>query len=277
MYSFSLSQSIQDKYFCIRIWLVCTLIASAFLPAFTQPATAAPEADIFQTIEDFISLGANTVREIDKAIEQAGYEMRATLEQLRNEINSMIQTLSETYQDNLNITLESLDGFTRNRIMELQVQMEKINAEIQKDITLASQAAKDVIQEASRQIHRTAIELEESLKNVLYFGGETVAYVVDRAVHNAILIISIVLFGLGLLLFIFLLFTRRMPEGFAKPLLIGFMAARLCDGIYRYWIRGQAEQGCQRPADLGSRSGYDHHRRDPRAGNLGSFPHLWGG
>ena len=124
--------------------------------------------------------------------------------------------MSQTYQDNLNVTINSLDAATRNKLLELQGLIDQVNQTLQQDIALASQAAKDVIRKASLEIRRATLELEQSLKNVIIVGGETAAYVVDRAIYDAILVIALVLLGVGLLVFILLLFLRRLPQGLAR-------------------------------------------------------------
>lgn len=207
----------------LRLLLIIILVTVQFTPLLTPPAAAAPRAGVLQTVGDFLSLGANTVRELQQAIQLAGAEMRGTLEALNNDISTLIQTLSQTYQDNLNVTINSLDAATRNKLLELQGLIDQVNETLQQDITLASEAAKDVIRQASLQIRRATLEVEQSLKNIIVVGGETAAFVVDRAIYDGILIVCLVLLGLGLLLFVFLLFTQRLPGGLAGKLVLLFM------------------------------------------------------
>lgn len=186
-------------------------------------------AGILQTIGDFLSLGANTVREIQEAILLAGDETRVILEQLEGELTSMLETLEQTYQDNLNVTLDSLDAATRAKLLEIETIMGRVNEQLQEDIRLISDEAKAVIRDAGLEIRRTTAELEESLQNVIIVGGETVLFVLDRAVSNAIIIFSLVLLGVGVLIFVFLLFTRRLPANqtarvFSFVLMVGYIA-----------------------------------------------------
>jgi hypothetical protein len=50
-------------------------------------------------------------------------------------------------------------------------------------------------------------------------------YVVDRALFNVVLIISLVLLGLGLLLFVWLVFSKRLPEGIMRLIALLLMVA----------------------------------------------------
>ena len=58
----------------VRLSLIATLLMSQLTPMLTPPAAAAPVAGVVQTIGDFLSLGANTVRELQEAIQIAGAE-----------------------------------------------------------------------------------------------------------------------------------------------------------------------------------------------------------
>ncbi|CAG0932451.1 hypothetical protein TFLX_02592 [Thermoflexales bacterium] len=211
----------------VRLLLITILLASQLFPVFAPTAAARPVAGVLQTVGDFLSLGANTVRELQEALQVAGAEVRATLEQLMNDISTLIQTLSQTYQDNLNVTINSLDAATRNKLLELQGWIDQVNQTLQEDITLAGQTAKDVINKAGFEIRRAAQALEQSLKNVIVVGGETIAYVVDRAIYDAILVLSLILIGLGLLLFIVLVFKHKIPAGLPGVLIIAFMVIYL--------------------------------------------------
>lgn len=184
------------------------------------------QAGVLQTIGDFLSLGANTVREIQEAIQLVSGETRVILEQLEAELSEMLSIIEETYQDNLNVTLDSLDAVTRNKLLEVETVIGRVNEQLQEDIQLIGEEARAVISDATLQIRRTALELEESLQNVIIVGGETVLFVLDRAVSNAIIIIALVLLGIGLLIFVFLLFTHRLPSSrIAQVLGFAFMLA----------------------------------------------------
>ena len=207
-----------------RLILVLVLLLGVVAPlSRPSPVYAAPRAGVLQTVGDFLSLGANTIRELQEAIALASSEAQALLETLMSNVESLVQTLSEAYQDNLNITLNSLDAFTRNKLFELQALIDQVNRTLQEDIKLISQEAKNVIREASLRVRQSVAELEQTLENVLVVAGETGAFLVDRVVFTAILIIALVLLGLGLLLFIFLLFTKRVPTGWVGILVMVLM------------------------------------------------------
>ncbi len=197
--------------------LALVLLFNQLPSPFFTPALATSGVGL-QTVGDFISLGANTVREVQNSIRVAGEEARSTLEEFNSHLNSLIETLNRTYQDNLNITLNSLDTTTRNKLLELQEVIEQVNQLIKEDISLTSLETQKIIKKASQEIQRTTQQLEESFKTIIVVGGETVAYVIDRSVYNAILVISLVMLALGILLFVWLLFTQTIPIGIIRYL-----------------------------------------------------------
>jgi hypothetical protein len=202
-----------------RLAMMIMLLLSQFNPVMVHSA----RADLGQNIGDFISLGANTVRELQKAIDQAGGTTRQTLQQLKDNIEELTQSLSNTYQNNLGITIDSLDTATKNKLMDLQRWINEVNETLQADIHIASTEAQNVIISANNNIQLASHQLEQSLKNVIVVGGETTAYVVDRAIYDGILIVSLVFLGIGLLCFVWLLFTRRIPQGLGGALVLIFI------------------------------------------------------
>lgn len=177
-----------------------------------------PPAGPIETVGDFLSLGANTVREIQEAIELAGDEADALLEELHEELSSFLAELEQAYKDTLQTTINSLDDFTHRKLLELQSLIDRVNAELQADIMLASAEAQNVIREATFQARLLTAELEASFKRVLIVGGETAAYVVSRAVYDLVLIVSLVFLGIGVLVFFAVLYLRRLPTGIARPI-----------------------------------------------------------
>jgi hypothetical protein len=203
----------------LSVILLVTLVGAPVARAYDNSAS------ILQTIGDFLSLGANTVREVQEAIQLASGEAKALLEQLEGQLNQLLATVSQTYQDNLNITIDSLDAATRNKLLELQTILDQVNQQLQEDIRLISDEAQETIRTASREIQTSIITLEQSLTNVIVVGGETAAFILDLAVFNAILIVSLVLLAIGLLVFVWLLFSKRFPGGLAGVLAFVFIIA----------------------------------------------------
>lgn len=165
------------------------------------------------TIGGVIVTGKFLSNEISGLIGQIG----DLAKQIKKDLDDLVEKLEETYQDNLNITLDKLDAFTRNKIEEVFHLFEKVQEGIRDDISLISAELRD-------SIRLVSYELEGNLKRTLIVGGEAVAYVVDRVTYNIILIVAVVALAVGLVAFPWVLLKTGLPEGFAKVLVMAFMA-----------------------------------------------------
>lgn len=175
------------------------------------------------TVGSIIIIGKIVSNLLQQTIGKVGIEVRNTIEQLNNDVNATIQNLSQIYQDNLNITLSSLDASISNKLLELEALFNRINKALQEDIELIKDATKDIIHEAGKEVRRTISELEKSLQNVIIVGGETIAYVLDRAIYNIVLVVSLVMFGIGLILFAVFMIKYGLPGGLPGVLIFTFM------------------------------------------------------
>ena len=174
---------------------------------------------IFQTIGDFLSLGANTVRELQEAIQIAGGEVRTTLQELDGILGDLLAELEETYQDNLNITIDSLDAVTRNKLLEVESIMLSVNEMIQDDIRLIGDEARQLLQDATLQARILADDIKGDLQDVVIVAGETGVFLIERATENIIIIASVILLAIGIIVFVVVLFRRGVTSaGFAAIL-----------------------------------------------------------
>jgi hypothetical protein len=190
--------------------VVLVVLVSGAHPA---PAAAAPQPGVLQTIGDFLSLGANTAREIQEAIKLASGEAKQLLQDINNDLNDLLKNVSDTYQTNLNVTISSLDAATSTKMLELQGFFDQLNDTILKDIAQINQTVLETLRRVSAEIRRDAEFLKRSLEEVVVVGSESAVYVIDRAAQTALVIGSVVMLGIGLLLFVWLLMSHRLPSG----------------------------------------------------------------
>ncbi|MBX3082494.1 MAG: hypothetical protein KF716_12730 [Anaerolineae bacterium] len=199
--------------------VVCLLLQ---LAVGASPASAG----LLQNIGDFLSLGANTVREIKDLIANAPTDVRNVLGAVADELQGMLDQISETFQDNLNVSLDSVDALTNNKIQQAQALIEDINSKLQDNVKLFAGVFNDSLQNAANQLKQTTAFLQDALKDSLILGGETAAFVVDRTFHNAIIVVALLILGIGLISFIWLLFKSQLPQqGIPRTLAFSFMAA----------------------------------------------------
>lgn len=206
----------------VRHWAAKLLLIAAVWGLIALPAVSVQAQG--GTINDLLSLGANTVREVQETIPLLQGAIQETMQSLVTQLESLLETISQTYQENLSVTLSSLDTFTREKFTDLENLLDRVNDKLQEDVQLISQEAQTIIRAARDELEQLASTLQESLSSVIIVGGETAAFVVDRTFHNAIVLISLLILGLGLVAFVWSLFRRGLPQGgLTRTLLLAFM------------------------------------------------------
>jgi hypothetical protein len=208
-------------------WLHLLLVIALLTTQLIGPMVPRTQALGPLTIGGLIALSQLTLDKIESiaqnVLANAGEEVRRAVEQLRGDLQTLIRDLEQTYQDNLSLTIDSLDNLTRNKLLEIQGFVEAVNEQLQEDIQLISQETRSLLITASLEINRTTADLQQRLTDLVVVTSEGIVYIVDRTLFNVILVISLVLLGIGLLLFIFLLFSRRIPGGIAGPIVLTLM------------------------------------------------------
>lgn len=242
-----------DRLFrCLAVFVSAMLIANLVMPSLTVKAAPMPSiwGDIAgavfarpaETIGDLLTkaLGIERLIElsesaIDQAIDNAGeearetvkvagMEARSTLEKFRQDNESIILLLEKEYESALDVTIDSLDAISRRKLREVEDALMRVNKVLQEDIILLKESSVEVIQEAGQEISTVIesasfkiqdniIQLEQTLENTVVIVTDSAAYLVDRLFNNIISAISLIFLGLGLLLFIYLFYARRLQKG----------------------------------------------------------------
>lgn len=96
--------------------------------------------------------------------------------------------------------------------MEFQNLLLNVNAALQEDIRLIGLEARNTIQTAANQCALLSAEITQNLNELIIVAGNTASFVVDKATFNLILVIAVLLFGIGLIVFACLLFTKSFPR-----------------------------------------------------------------
>ena len=164
---------------------------------------------------------------IETALPLAGEEIRATLEQLRDELESLGAVYSDLYQDNLRVSVEQLGIVERMTLENTQKAVLTLNMALQNDMKLAGQETRATIEKIANELRETIPMLRESVREVIIVTAESTVYVLDRTTYNVMLIIAFIMLGIGLLSFIKLFFMHQLPQGSIKYLAFGFMATYL--------------------------------------------------
>lgn len=156
-------------------------------------------------------------------VRTAGEEARATLQQFHEQNERMLELISETYQDNLDITIDSLDEGSRRAMRNFESALFAVNQAMAQDLLLIESSTIRTIKEANGEIEKSIVQLEASTEGAIIIAGETTVYLVDRITNNTITVISIVLLGIGFLLLIYLFFVHQLPSGTAARFVYSFI------------------------------------------------------
>jgi hypothetical protein len=204
----------RSNFFLYRVLIILTVVGLLLTPLSRTTA-------IFETLGDLLSLGANTVRELQEAIQLAGGEVRTTLEQLDGTLRDLLGELEKTYQNNLNITLDSVDALTRNKILELESLMLTVNEQLQGDIRLISDEAKGVLREAALRARVLSDDIKRDLQDVVVVAGETGVFLIERTAENIVIVASVILLAIGIIIFVGIL-LRGGVKATGLPAILGY-------------------------------------------------------
>ena len=232
----------------ITVVLSLLLTACTTLPPTTALPTPTPDASDSatsdspdgllygpaETVGDLIVKATGvegTLEEIgDQSVrvtETFGDETRATLNEFQANNEKTIQLLSEEYQGNLEVTIDSLDAGTQAILRNIDESLTSVNALLQDNLMLATESSIEVIEAANRELQQSVALLEQSLGNTVVLAGETTAYVIDRASNDALAILSVLMLGFGVLLSIYLFYRHKTPAGWARYVVYGLMIVYL--------------------------------------------------
>lgn len=178
------------------------------------------------TVATAIFGGKSLLSSAEDLLEEAGDlmdDVSDLVTDITTNVNQIIDKLSETYQDNLNVTLDSLGEFTGGLLRKLTDTFYEINEVLLNNVEYIINSAKDLLEDLKNKLLDLIQQVEKSITNILIVAGETASYVVDRVIYNLLNYSSWVLFGIGLIIFITTLAKRGIPEGGAGILMLVLM------------------------------------------------------
>lgn len=165
---------------------------------------------------------------INKAIEKGATEVRALLEEIKADVESLIGDIEKTYQNNLDITLDNLDSFTRGQIERLRSLFNEINSTIIGDIDYLDNKLKEQIRSLIDNLLSVVRSLEGMLNRTIIRAGKAVVYVFNQVLYRIVYvllpIIAVVLIGIALIVYPFV-FKGGLPGGVGGFFIIFLMIA----------------------------------------------------
>jgi hypothetical protein len=172
---------------------------------------------------------------IDDSIGKVGDESRALLQQARAEIERIITLIEKKYQDNLNLTLDSLDQFADSQFTRAYALVVQINEELQRTVGVIQRAAIEVIDRAAAQLRAAVDMIEKRIEQIVFVAAESGVWVVDNVWETIISVIAL-LFLAGLLLLGYgqagsIIQEERLPSRIRLAVLGGLSVALLVAGL----------------------------------------------
>ena len=204
-----LPTNIPFSYRQLKVLISLLLLVVMLTTIVVTPVQAISFGSIFNTAKNVLEDVNCILTPGCGLIDQLGEETRATLREAAAQVERLVALLEETYQDNLEFTLDQLDEFTRLKLLELEDFLLTLNDAIQDTVKLVSGEVNATIDNVGEELRATISELEQSIENILVVAFEGVVYILDRATLNIIVIVAAILLGVGLIVFAALLFNAR--------------------------------------------------------------------
>ena len=221
------TNSYRDFTVVFNRFIILLLMVAMLSTLFVAPVRAL-------SLRGFMNLADNFINELNcianplcGAIDELGEETRATIITASEEIQELIDLIDEVYKDNLDFTIDKLDTFTRNKIFEVEDLIKSLNSELQDTVKLISGELDGLIKTFNQELRTTINEMEESIKDVVAFTIAGVVYLIDRATLNIIVIVSLILLGVGLIVFATLLFRARKEQSRLRLVGMGLMVIHI--------------------------------------------------
>lgn len=165
---------------------------------------------------------------INKAIEKGADEVKVLLEEVKADVESLIGDIEKTYQNNLDITLDNLDAFTRGQVERLRSLFNEINSTILGDIDYLDNKLKEQIRNLIENLLSVVKSLESMLNRTIIRAGKTIVYVFNQVLYRIVYvllpIIAVILIGVALIVYPFV-FKGGLPGGVGGFFVILLMLA----------------------------------------------------
>jgi len=190
----------------LRITLALNLaLGAALWPSHT--AVAAPPQSPSLTVGAVIASAFVGKALVSDLIGDAAGEVRDILEQVDDMLTDLIDDLGASYGHMLDVTFDQLDDFTRTQLERVYTLTKQIQTDLQVGLANLNQTILDDLQFITTQVRGILAQATDTV--VVAVGGALL--IIDKGAFNAAFLIVLILLALGLIAFIWLLFTRRLP------------------------------------------------------------------
>lgn len=187
-----------------------------------QPAIAAPTQapDRIEPLTVGVILGTAFLAKqlLGGLIDKASAAAQDTLRETERILDETIEKLRKNYQEALDVTLDQLDEFSRTQLAQIHGLVTDIIIQLEL-------ALKGLNEQILQTIEATSLELEKRLSQVQDLAVVVLrgtVLMLDKATFNLAFIVDLIILALGLIVFIILLFLRKIPtEARSRNLALG--------------------------------------------------------
>jgi len=203
--------------FWIVFWIVSSFMFAPFILSFRGVGVAHAQLGAIISVLGALGIIDKATTQIQNTIQFAGNTLSSdalsVLQNINSSLTSFSDELERKYQNNLNITIASLDAVAQNSIISATNLANQVNDILEQNIGRIEDATLTVLRTASDELQTNLAVLRQDVQDTIIVTVNGVAYVLDVAFLNTLTIVSLIALVVVLLIFIFLLFTRRFPQG----------------------------------------------------------------
>ncbi|MEZ4670311.1 MAG: CARDB domain-containing protein [Anaerolineae bacterium] len=204
----------------INMVVIVSLLSTQFLRPFNLTVVHAEKEQKF--IGALITVGALLIAGklakdgIDDSISKVNDDVAARMRQAREEIEKLINLIEEKYQDNLELTLNSLDEFAAGQFARAYDLIMDINQEIQRTVGVVEDATVRVIEKAGAELRVTVDYITEKVEQIVIVAAESGVWVIDNVWETIISVLALI-FLIGVILIAYtqvgaIMRTEKLPS-----------------------------------------------------------------
>lgn len=204
----------------VNIVVIVSLLSTQFLRPFNLRIVYAEKEQKFLgvaiTIGALLIAGKLAKDGIDDSISKVDDAAAARMAQAKKMIEDLIKLIEEKYQDNLQLTLDSLDEFAAGQFARVYDLIMDINQEIQRTIGVVEEATVRIIEKAGAELRVTVDFIVQKVEQIVIVAAESGVWVIDNVWETIISVLALI-FLIGVVLIAYtqvgaIMRTEKLPS-----------------------------------------------------------------
>lgn len=204
----------------VNILVIVSLLSTQFLRPFNLRIVYAEKEQKFLgiaiTIGALLIAGKLAKDGIDDSISKVDEATAARMAQAKKMIEDLIKLIEEKYQDNLQLTLDSLDEFAAGQFARVYDLIMDINQEIQRTIGVVEETTIRIIEKAGAELRVTVDFIVQKVEQIVIVAAESGVWVIDNVWETIISVLALI-FLIGVVLIAYtqvgaIMRTEKLPS-----------------------------------------------------------------